>query len=140
MSADVVKGLIAFLKADTDVAAQVGARVFGIRLPASEAGSMPRKAVVLTPSGGASLTAGSYVEHDTQRFDAFCYGKTEFEAEAVRLTVDLALRRLRRATSENVLIHWVQSAGGYAPRLDPDADWPIVFQSFQAFHALNQTA
>ena len=38
MSADVVTGLIAFLKADADVAAQVGARVFGIRLPAAEAG------------------------------------------------------------------------------------------------------
>lgn len=135
MSADVIAALVAFLKADSGVAALAGARVFGLELPASEAVSMPRKAVVLQTSGGVRLTAGSYARHDTQRVDAFAYGETPFEAEALRRAVFDALKPLRREVSAGVLIHWVEPAGGWSTLRDPDAAWPAAFQSFQVFFA-----
>ena len=139
-AANVAAALVAFLKADADVAAEVGGRVFGSKIPAAEAAAMPRKAVAVTPSGGPSLTGGSTVEHDTQRIDVFSYGATDIEADQLGRTVALALRRLDRSTTGAVLIHWVQSAGGYALDTDPDADWPSAFQSFQAFYALEAVA
>lgn len=135
MSADVIAALVSFLKADAGVAALVGTRVFGLELPAAEAGSMPRKAVLLQASGGVSLTAGTFAEHDTQRIDAHAYGETPFEAARLRRAVKDALKPLRRQVVDQVLIHWVEPAGGWATLRDPDADWPDAFQSFQAFFA-----
>lgn len=135
MSADVVAALVAFLKADAGVAALAGSRVFGLELPAGEAASMPRHAVVLRASGGPSLTAGSYAEHATQRIDAFSYGATPFEAERLRRTVFDGLKPLQRVVAAGVLVHWVDPAGGWSTLRDPDGDWPVAFQSFQAFFA-----
>lgn len=135
MSADIIAGLVTFLKADAPLTALVGARVFGLELPASEAKSMPRPTVVLQASGGSTLVEGSYVEHTAQRIDVFSYGETPFEAERVRRAVFDALKALQREVSAGVLIHWCDPAGGYANIRDPDTKWPINFQSFQAFHA-----
>ena len=135
MSQDIILGLIVFLQADIPLATLVGTRVFGHELPRAEAENMPRKAVVLQPSGGAILMAGSYVQHTSQRFDVFSYGETVFESERVRRAVFDALKPLQRVVSSGVLIHWVDPAGGFANLRDPDARWPINFQSFQAFYA-----
>ncbi len=136
MSEDIVAALVTFTKADGGVAALVGTRVFGLELPASEAASMPRKAVVLKPSGGPSLAAGSYSEHDTQRIDVFAYGETLYEAESVRRAVSDAFRALRRGKTGTTLIHWVEPAGGWASQRGADVSWPVAFQSFQALYAL----
>lgn len=138
--ADLAGALVAFLKADAATAAIAGTRVFAGELPAEEAASMPRAGIVLAPSGGPSLTGGSYVEHDTQRIDLFAYGATPRAAEQLRDTAALALRRLRRTVSAGVLIHWAQPAGGATSARDPDATWPRAFQSFQIFHALGAVA
>ena len=135
MSQDIIKGLIVFLQADAAVAALVGTRVFGQELPRAEADSMPRKAVVLQPSGGTILMGGSYVKHTAQRFDVISHGETAFQSERVRRAVFDALKALRRVVSLGVLIHWCDPAGGFANLRDPDTRWPINFQSFQAFYA-----
>ncbi len=96
---------------------------------------MPRMAVVVQPSGGATLTENSYVEHATQRFDVFSYGETPFESERVRRVVFDALKALQRVVSAGVLIHWCDPAGGFANLRDPGTKWPVNFQSFQAFYA-----
>lgn len=140
MSADVIAGLVAYLKADAGVSGLAGTRVFGLELPGGQAGAMPRHAVVLQASGGVSLTAGSYVEHDTQRVDAFSYGATPFQAERLRRAVFDALKPLRRAVAAGVLIHWVEPAGGWSTLRDPDGHWPVAFQSFQAFFAQDAAA
>lgn len=134
--ADLIAGLAELLKADAGVAAIAADRVYGGELPASEAKNMPRAAVVISGSGGISLTAGSYVEHDTARVDAFAYGVTQHEATLVLAAVALAMRRIRRKVSEGVLIHWAQPAGGSTGGRDPALAWPRAFQSFQVFHAL----
>ena len=135
MSADVITALVAFLKADAGVAALAATRVFGGELPADQAAAMPRKALVVAASGGANLTAGTYVEHASQRFDVFAYGKTPFEAERLRRAAGDALKAMRRQVVASTLIHWVEAAGGWSAQRDPDAAWPAAFQSFQVFFA-----
>ncbi len=136
MSEDIVAALVTFIKADGGVSALVGTRVFGLELPGAEAASMPRKAVVLKPSGGPSFASGSYSEHDTQRIDVFAYGETLFEATRVRTAVSDAFRALRRGKTGTTLIHWVEPAGGWASQRETKLEWPRAFQSFQAFYAL----
>ena len=138
MSQDITAALVTFLKADAGVLALVGTRVFGVELPGAEASEMPRKTVVLSPSGGVSLAAGSYIPHDTQRVDAFSYGETLIEADKVRRAVFDAFRVRRRGVTGNTLIHWIESAGGWVSQRD--LKWPRAFQSFQVYHALAAAA
>ncbi len=140
MSEDIISALRLVLLADETLNALVGERVFGVELPPAEAASMPRQCVVLKPSGGPAFQPGSYIEHAYQRIDVFSYGETPFEADAVRDAVHTALRQLRRGVTGGTLIHWVQSAGGWASQRDADADWPMAWQSFQAFFALETAA
>ncbi len=136
--ADWIAALVALLKADGDIAAAVGTRVFGGELPAEEAAAMPRKALVLEPSGGSSLTGRSFIEHDTSRFDLFAYGATPREAGALADLAGLALRNARRGVRAGVLIHWVQPAGGSSSGRDPSLAWPRAFRSFQVLHSLQE--
>ncbi|MDR6708170.1 hypothetical protein J2X73_002541 [Novosphingobium sp. 1748] len=140
MAGDPVAALVAALKADAGIAEQLGESVFGGELPMGEAASMPRKALVLKPSGGPSLTNGSNAAHDTQRIDVFAYGATPAEAAALMADVSLCLLWLQRAVWAQTLIHWVNSAGGYMSGREPDTDWPRVFKSFQVFHALQSVS
>lgn len=133
---DRIAALTALLKADGATAALAGARVFGGELPAAEARHMPRHAIVLTPSGGASLTGDTFVEHDTGRVDLFAYGPTPAAAEQLLAVAALAFRRARRKVWAGVLVHWVKPAGGTSGGRDPDAAWPRAFQSFQVFNSL----
>ncbi len=140
MSENIASALRLFLLADTGVNTLVGARVFAVELPKDEAAFMPRQCVVIKPSGGPAFQPGSYIDHAYQTVDTFSYGETPFEADAVRDAVNDALRLLRRNATNTTLIHWVQPAGGWASNRDPDADWPMGFQSFQAFYALDAAA
>lgn len=140
MSENIASALRVFLLADTGVNTLVGTRVFVVELPASEAALMPRQCIVIKPSGGSAFQPGSYIDHAYQVIDVFSYGETSFEADAVRDAAYDALRLLRRGTTGETLIHWVQTAGGWASNRDSDADWPFGFQSFQAFYALDKAA
>ena len=138
--ADIIAGLRAALLADEMTAAACGGRVFGGAVPAGEARSMPRSALLVRPSGGASLTAGSDIEHDTQRVDLFAYGANGEHAASLIAIARAALTRLRREVHAGVLIHWVQSGGGFTVGLEPGVDWPRAMQSFQVFHTLDEVA
>lgn len=134
--ADLEAGLRAFLLADASTAALVETRVFGGELPAGETASMPRQAIVLRGSGGASLTGNSTLDHDTQRVDVFSFGATPREASRVMRTAALALRRLQRGVYGGVLIHWANPASDAIPAREPVTEWPRQFQSFQVMHGL----
>lgn len=135
-AADPIAALVAYLKADTGVAALLAARVFGGELPPSETEAMPRKALVVRASGGFSLTAGSYAEHDTQRFDLLAFGETPHEANRVSQAAGLAMKRLRRSVHAAVLLHWAKHAGGAIPGREPGTEWAREFQSWQVMYAL----
>ncbi|SCW61802.1 hypothetical protein SAMN02927924_01698 [Sphingobium faniae] len=138
--ADPVGALVAILMDDAATASRVAARVFGGELPATEAASMPRRALVIRPSGGVSMTGESYVEHDTQRVDLFAYGATPAEAGDLMGIAALALRRVKRRVAAGTLVHWVQSAGGFSSGREPETEWPRVFQSFQLLYAMESVA
>lgn len=138
--ADPVGATRDILAADAGIAALAGDRVFGGELPAGEADSMPRRALVVKPSGGISITGGSGVEHDTQRVDLFAYGATPKQAADLVSLAALVLRRVDRVVAAGTLVHWYQPAGGYSSSREPDTDWPRAFMSFQIFHALESVA
>ncbi len=129
--ADIVTSIVDLLKADTGVAALCGTRVFGGELPPAEAKSMPRQAVVIQPSGGVPFQPGSLLNAQAQRFDVIGYGATPLEAATVRYAARVALVSVMRRLVSGLLIHWVQSAGGYLAGRDRDGQWPFAFQSFQ---------
>ncbi len=134
MSVDVIAALRAVLLADTDLAAVVGGRVFGKELPRAEADNQARAAVVLQTSGGPNLLGG-YVDHTSQRVDARCYGSTPIEADQVEGLVFDAFKQLRRTVQDNVLIHWIEDAGGFTSGRDANADWPLSVRSWQVLFA-----
>lgn len=136
--ADVVAALVAIARADAGVAALAAARVFGGELPAGEAQSMPRAALVIKASGGATLTDGSYAQADAQRVDLFAYGQSRAEADRLLIAAAQALRGVRRRVAAGVLVHWARPAGGYASGRDADLAWPRAWQSFQVFHSLQE--
>jgi len=140
MSENIIAALMVYLRDNATIGDLVGARVFGVELPEAEAASMPRPCVVLKPSGGDSFAGRGTHRHETQRLDAFSYGETIFEAYKVSVAVYDALALLTRNRTGSTLIHWVNPAGGWTSNRDPDADWPMVFQSFQAFFALEAAA
>jgi hypothetical protein len=136
--ADPITALAEWLKTDSDIAADVGTRVFGGELPSDEAAYMPRRAIVLRPSGGSSLTAGSYAVHDTQRVDLLAYGATPQDADALARKCRLLVCDLRREVINGCLIHWIDVAGSLSAQRDRDTVWPFALQSFQIFHALEE--
>lgn len=136
--ADIITAIATLLKADAGVTALCADRVFGDELPEDEAATMPRAAIVIRSSGGTSIAGGSFVQHDTQRFDLVAYGATKLDADVLRRAARRALAAFRRRLVGTVLVHWIDSAGGFSSGRDRDGQWPYSFQSFQIFHALQE--
>lgn len=133
--ADPLKGLIAFLKAAPGVSALVGTRVFGDELPAKEVSFMPRKCIVIEPSGSAGAFGTAYQDYGDGRYDVRSYGETPHEAALLDIATYRALKNLRRGVNASVLLHWVKRAGGPIPMRDPDTGWPFRFASYQLLAA-----
>jgi len=126
---DVLAGIVSHLKAQSAVSAQVGILVFGLEVPLTYVPTMPRKLIVVRPSGGAGLGDTSTVDMLEQRFDIFNYGATGGEANAVHQASHAALKAIDRSvvtvSTVKMLIHSaVRSSGGIFLR-DPDGDWPL---------------
>ncbi|MBW8638996.1 DUF3168 domain-containing protein [Hoeflea sp. WL0058] len=136
---DIIAAMVALLKADSGVTALVGLRVFGLELPREEVDDMPRKGVILRPSGGVSAQGG-YLELTADRIDAISWGETPYQASIVSLAVLVALKRLRRRVISGVLIHSAEEAGGRLPIRDAETDWPAMTQAFQVLYALKAAA
>lgn len=136
--ADIVTAIVDLLKADAGVANLCGGRVFGGELPAAEAASMPRSAVVVQPSGGPAFQPGGRLKAEAQRLDLVAYAATPMEAASLRDALRKALVMTVRRLVSDVLVHWVRSAGGYLAGRDRDGQWPYAFQSFQALYSTEE--
>ncbi len=136
--ADIIGALVALLKADAAVAVLAGDDVYGTEMPQEAVKRMPGKMLVVTPSGGVSLMSGSDVAADTQRFDVFAYGATPREANTLRTLARAVLLRTKRKIVAGVLIHWINSGGGFFAARERDGQWPQSFQSFQVLHATQE--
>lgn len=133
MIQDHVTAVAEYLKADLNIVALVGTRVFGIELPESETDFMPRKTIVIKQSGGAD--SGGWLEHSTPRMDIFCYGETPYQARTVRREVYNVLKQLIRTVIDSTLINSISPSGLPLDLRDPDTQWPVVFESYQVFAA-----
>lgn len=138
--ADIVTAIVEILKADAGIAALVETHVYGGELPPDLAGQMPRAVIVVQPSGGAAFAPASTVNAEIQRLDLICYGATLFEATELRRTASRVLLDIRRQFAADVLIHWVQWAGGYLTGRDRDGAWPYALQSYQTLFAIDEDA
>lgn len=131
MAANPLAALVAYLRADADVAALVGVRVFGRELPRAETDAMPRQAVVLKRAGGGLLGRG-YQEYGDIRVDVYCYGATGLEADELHDEVRAALKhRLRATVAAGVLLHWARPSSDGSSGREPDTDWPLTVSSWQ---------
>lgn len=129
-----ISAVVAFLKADSGVAAVVSTRVFGGKLPQSESGNMPRAAIVVQ-RGGGGLRGTAYQKYSDVRADILCYGRNELEADNVFLAVQDALKQIRSATAgDTILYSATLSAGGFTGT-DPDTDWPTCLSSWEVLTA-----
>lgn len=133
MSADPTAAIMAFLNSESNVSSLVFGRIFGGELPREEVEQMPRPAIVVQASGGAG-NSNDYVDITRQRFDVFCYEKTLRLAENLRREVYLSLKQMRRQVQADTVLFSVNDAGGFFTMRDPDAGWPIAWQSFQLLY------
>lgn len=138
--ADLIGSLVAWMLADADSVALVDQDIFGGELSGDILDRGPKRALVLAPSGGVSLTAGSDAEIDTPRIDLTAYGATAAEADEVMRTAAPRIRSLKRTVVSGTLIHWAKPAGGSGPARDGDTQWPQAFRSFQIFYSLRSVA
>lgn len=127
--------MVAILRADLGMAA-----VFGGELPREAVATMPADAIVVSPSGGTSLTGESFAQVDAQRIDVTAIAATPAAANALIRLAATALRNVQRRVAAGTLIHWVNSAGGFLAARDNEGQWPMASQSFQIFHSFEEIA
>lgn len=135
MSADPIGALVAYLKADGDTAALVGARVFAAELPDDDPAinlkAGPVKAVVVRYAGGPQQIGQGYARYGDFRADVLCYGETPHEAAKAHVAAHVALKQLRRTGQAGTVLHWCRPAGGPLSLRDPDTEWPYVMSAWQ---------
>jgi len=120
---DVLSALIAYLKADAEVAALVGARVYGGELPEADVASMPRKCVIVRLAGGTERARSARIAR--VRADIFSYGEGYKEAGQVDGAVTDALADLRRSTYSSTLLQ-ASGYGGPFQLKEPMHGWKYI--------------
>lgn len=133
---DVTVAVVALLKANVDVAALVGTRVFGAELPEGEAENMPRKCIVLqSAAGGFGALMRTYSKTANSRIDMRCYGETPFEAMKLYRTAHPVLKHLRRTVQGDVLIHAITPSIEASSLREPETLWPLAWASYNVLAA-----
>ena len=128
---DPFDALTDYLRSNSDVAALASARIWPRELPASEAMSMPRGAIVLVPAGG--LGGFDTVSLMSPRVDLTCYAASPKQAFMLYLAAFEALRALSRKTHAHALLSSAIQGGGPIQSRDPDTKWPFVWSSWTLF-------
>lgn len=134
METDPIEALVAFLKADSAVAAILSARVFGGELPRRENESMPRACVVLKPAGGG-LIGLEYQSYGDMRVDVDCYAATSQGSWTLYRAVYGALKGMQREVFADTLLHWAKPSSRGTTARDPLTDWPVTISSWQVLVA-----
>ena len=140
---DHLSALITFLENQSDLTDEVGTRLYGPNgiPPASEGGpSMPQKALVVLPDGGAPLSTEN-IEYQV-RATMHCYGATHTEAHTVyRALADVLHGKKQQDIDPGT---GVGSGSGYNNRLliarqtdgprashEPYTEWPKVLVGYE---------
>ena len=129
--------LIAYCQANAAIAAAVGSvtvrGVAGVPVLAeikadNIAGLMPRRAVVVTSSGGPVIVGPNDLAKS--RMDVLCYGKDVADAWALNDAVYAELRYNRPLTINGKHVTSLYPSGGGTQDYDSDGDWPFVFTEY----------
>ena len=129
--------LIAYCQSNATIAAAVGSVVLGGRtgVPVlaeiktdNIAGQMPRRAVVITASGGPEIVGPNDLARS--RMDVLCYGKDVADCWALAYTVQGELRYNRPLTINGKHVTQLSPSGGGTQDYDSDGDWPFVFTEY----------
>ena len=120
---DVVDGLIEIMKCNTVIRNLLNDKIYGSSLPDELIEEMPIKCISIKPAGGIEKNKSTSTNRD--RFDLWCYGETEYEANQTSMAVRDCLENVGRKTIKNMLIHSIGVAGGYKD-IDPDNDFPAL--------------
>lgn len=125
--------IVAFLKADSAVAALVGTKVFGGELPQREAANMPQDCIVVTHVGGtpAPGIGSSHVPITRSRFDFKCYGASILSAQTLYAAVNDALKQTYRVVFNDTFIYNAVMEGGPRSEREGDTQWPFTFATYQ---------
>ena len=126
---DVIEAVVDLLAAE----GVASGRVFGDEMPDSEAESMPRDAVEVSPSGGHGFASTQRL--DVQRIDVRSFGATPADARLLALTVHRILTELDRRVVGSCLVHSVNSAGGFGSDREPNTRWPFAWRSYLVLHS-----
>jgi len=125
---DILKALIVFLKADSDVTALAGERVYGNEIPPEEFEQrQPHKLALIVQSGG--IERNRFLPIAEPRFDVWSFGETYYEAGKLDRAIYDALKALDRKTADNVLLHGIALSGGPFQVRDDRTNWPAKWRS-----------
>ncbi len=122
---DPVQALVTLLKADSNIAALCGTRVFGQNLPAGEANYMPRTALIIQNTGGTP-GAGMSRQYNAQ-VDVRAYGSNAVEASQLLLTANLILQGLGRVVVGQTIIYGALMQTGSFYGIEGKGFWDYQF-------------
>ena len=135
--------LRAYFVADAGVQAQVstdargGYRVYvggsaGAGIPQSDAGLMPRKCIVLLPTGGSPIGRRMPLLHPS--FWIRCYGPSMLEATEVYAAAHALLQRQQNVQitvgANKAILYWAEKDIELQPIPEPTTEWPCVGSPF----------
>lgn len=122
-----LSALQAYLKADTDVAALAGARIYVAENPYDEAENQPRYKVVMWPTGGRPE---HYVPLQPTRVDIECFGATQLQGYTLFLAVYEAMKTIAREDNSDTLLHVATQSAGPLTGRDETTHWPYTWSSW----------
>jgi len=131
-----LEAIVAFLTADTDVAALVAGRVYGDEIPEHVVelvadGQTILQTVVVRDSGTeGSVGDNSRVGWSRPRVDVFSYGGTPREAKALDLACYRALKQMVPNTQGTCRLQDATLLTGSIFLREEDTHWPLVFRSY----------
>lgn len=133
-----VDAMIAVLKQYTGAAEIVESRIHGAKIPAATVALMPTSCVVVARNGTPSRPgARDRVEWTAARLDVRCYGRTDYEAERLGISVHHGLRQFKGSTKllGGCLVRSVVHTGGPQQIEDPQTGWPSIVYTYEILHA-----
>lgn len=133
---DVLGAVVAYLRGESDIATEVGARVYGDALPASLSGqTVPKSIAVRMAGSGFDQFDRTFVPIGSTLFEIRCYGPTALDAAQVYYAVQPAMRRLKRHYEGDCLIHAATPVSKGTSLREPDTRWFFVRATYSVLAA-----
>lgn len=126
---DTLASLVAYLKTVSEVNTPVGGRVYGIKVPTSQAKNMPAQPCLVLGLAGGFGPLGGGVLH--QRIDAKSYAKSGQEANQIHSEVIRALDSLNNNTAGGAFLYSAELESGPSYNEEPaPAFWPFILSTW----------